>query len=280
LVRQSADLSTGLVKTLLNVRNRPRDAVRYAQDAWLNWSFGMNPLINDTKDLAVSIATFQNRENGMVRVTGTAQKDWKSRYVGVKDSQLSDNSSLTAYADMTHHLSYKYIGGFNLKLKSANNYGLVEHLGLNFNRLPSVAWELVAYSWLFDYFTTTGEFLDDVFTSPPGDTKYVILNTRYTCDVRVFTDGSPVYTPPYKMVVKIDSRPGFGGFKYGEFQRDVLSSLPHRSLRFKTVDEIGKNAVNRLLNLTSLLREPAISAGPVKRVSRYYTNSQVSRVVG
>jgi len=37
------------------------------------------------------------------------------------------------------------------------------------------------------------------------------------------------------------------------FDRSKLSSLPYGSFRFKSVDEVGKNAVNKLLNLSALL---------------------------
>lgn len=35
--------------------------------------------------------------------------------------------------------------------------------------------------------------------------------------------------------------------------RTLLSQLPSRQLRFKSVDEIGKNAINKVLNLASIL---------------------------
>jgi hypothetical protein len=112
----------------------------------------------------------------------------------------------------------------------------------------------MAYSWVWDYFTTVGAFLDDVFTSDPSKCIYCVKSELYTAEVvgTVRATANRAYPATTKYWEDYVDDAVFTG-KYFNFQRTPLAKLPNRALRFKTVDEIGFNAVNKVLNLASVL---------------------------
>lgn len=259
LIGKAATFAGDLVVGLADIkRTKGRSAIRFAQDSWLNFSFGIAPTVRDIAEISSSIDKYLRRQDHFVRLTGTARTEWLS-------SKKSSESSWIYGADThgimeaIHTLSYRYIAGFSLPLGSANDYGVASHFGLEFQDLIPLAWELVPYSWIVDYFTTVGGFLDDVFTSPGGTTTYVVQNRRYTIDYSV--------TPVHRAWRGSEFRgTDFQGYRitkdhttpcsarYYEFERTPLSSLPRSALRFKSVDEVASGAVNKLLNLVSLIR--------------------------
>lgn len=247
-ISASAKLATSFLHELLRIkRTKGRSALKYASDAWLNFSFGVSPLVDSTKAIAESIAAYLDHTDHNVVLTGSASKRWVS---GSTPSASTGAFGADIYTScrVVHDLSYRYTSGFSIAVKSGNNYGVGSQFGLEFGALIPTFWELVPYSWVVDYFTNVGAFLDDTFTTPSGSTKYVVLNRRY--NARMDVDGE--LRPAVKSTsVEQYLRPGF--YDYFHFTRTPLSSLPHQSLRFKTSDEVGLFAVNKLLNLSALL---------------------------
>jgi len=247
LIRTLAGSGSGLVKALLDIRRtRGVSAYKYASDAWLTWSFGISPMLGDVKSIAESLASLS--ESPVVgRYVGHAEKDWTSGFKRTSGAGL--HASLYGDVHLSHNLSYRYIAAQRRDLSTANNYVIAQQFGLEAGALPSVLWELTPYSWLVDYFTNVGAYMEEVFTSPPGSTIYVVQNKRYTCDVQhcgeVKNSGSYDWLN-FQLVLP-------GSATYSNFSRTPLAQLPTPSLRFKSVDEIGRNAVNRLLNLSALL---------------------------
>lgn len=250
LIRTTADSATGLVRSLLALKRKSgmRGNLKNVSDLWLSWSFGIKPTINDTANLAKSIALYLKSSDRAVKLVGSATRSWTS--------SSSSRSNIGPYgvemdynASGVHRLSYKYTGGMALHVSSANGYEAVDHFGITANNLPSVAWELTAYSWLVDYFTTVGAWLDDAFQSPPGDLTYLVLNRKYEFEGTCTIEPGRVYNgTDFRQY-----RHNRGSLSVTVLDRHVLPTLPHLALRFKTADEIGINAVNRLLNLAALL---------------------------
>jgi hypothetical protein len=282
MIHASASMATDLVNALVKIKKtKGRSAFKYASDAWLNFSFGVRPFVSDMNNIADSISTYlNNKSGGFTKVVhGSATKQWISNETQGA-VHLYGFDTLNLFEGL-NTLSYRYVAGVNFNFLTANNYGISDQFGLNFESLPSSIWELIPYSWLIDYFTTVGAYLDDTFVLPPGSTIYVSLNKRYTLEgalrynrierpndgiqARIANEG-----PPYKA----NQRPFF---KYIYFSRTALSSIPHRSLRFKTADEIGKSAVNKLLNLTSLLA-PNVNLDGKKPLPKGFDLKKYNRV--
>lgn len=249
LIKNQADLSHSLVTALLDIRKtKGASAYKYVADRWLTYSFAMSPMISDVQSISNAIADHMlGLSNTTRRFAGTASKDWLSvdKYVG--ETGLY-GASITCTRTRYHSLSYTYTAGISTEVSAANDYGLLSHLGIGVDQIVPSLWALSAYSWLVDYFTTTGAYLEDVFTTQPFTTVYVSLSRKYD----LVQDFDPVYNPSPGTLVTTTMK-DHGGMRVVDFRRTIEGSIPSRSWRFKSADEIGINAVKRLLNLSSLL---------------------------
>lgn len=246
------EASHDVVNALYDIRRGKLSAARRHAEAakvWLNYSFGIQPMISDSVKLAEALAEYQHGRNRFVRLVGKAEKKWLSSmnsYAG----PAAYGADLWSCYSLEHHLSYSYTAGFDLEVKSANPYGILEQYSLKPEALPAIAWELTAFSWMFDYFTNIGDFLEDRFQGLPGETKYVSLNKKYT--VKLVGRNYFKERDGFKITKSI---PGNVVVSYSEFNRyKHPAQLGHIGLNFKINKDVTAFAVTKLLNLTSLLR--------------------------
>jgi hypothetical protein len=148
------------------------------------------------------------------------------------------------------------ITGINTEMLPSN-WSFSDQLGLGMEYLPGVLWELTPFSWIVDYFTTIGAFLDDQFVMPPGMTSYIVVDRKYHCETS--SSASNARANPSYMV---SSPSGGGGITCDAFTRSILSALPHAAVRFKSFQastpdknktETSNYAVSKLLNLVSVI---------------------------
>lgn len=252
LTRSLSGLTIKALKSLdvASTRYKPLALLKWASDSWLTYSFGAAPLVGEISDVITEIQNYLDREDKVVRQRGGAHKHWTST-LSAEDYIPTTGTLARVRNYLTYKLSYLYIACRTLDLKSSNNYSAFEHLGLDFPTgfVPTL-YELMPYSWLIDYFTTLGDYIGDSFESPPGTTRYVVLNTKFEFTNNVSFEY-PHQLPTGSTVQSFQPKPGkLDGFL---FKREAIAGIPHRALRIKTLDEISSNAVNRVLNLASLL---------------------------
>lgn len=248
LIGNASTLVSDTLKTLIEIkRTKGRSVVKYASAKWLEMNFGLLPLIDDIDAGVRSLASWLNRSDRPVRITSHALKHYRSSYANRSAGAYGTWLELRESYDC--ELSYKLIGGYNLRLEATDSdgYNLRSHLGLRLCDLPSVAWELTAYSWVVDYFVTVGPWLDDMFYSPPGELKYLCLNRRFKADCL----GQYSYASNGSTILSSSNSPASASLF--EFERTSLTTLPHAQLRFRTVDEIGNFGLSKVLNLASVL---------------------------
>lgn len=254
LIRTTADAASDLIKSLVEIRRKPRGVLNAASKAWLQFSFAISPTLSDTEALLSSISSYMLSDNNKAVYRGGNKDVWVDRVlVNSDDPTLINGGWHCDYIQRRHAYSVQYTAGVKYNIRSANNYGITEHFGLDFGELPSVAWELVPYSWVVDYFTTMGDYLEDAFSSDPGNTIYCTKSQRYECELEgaVYFKRVSDWTSTWRSPRGIWNTEPIRG-KTFSFRRSVLSAIPHRALRVKTVDEIAKNSVNRVLNLASV----------------------------
>lgn len=216
-------------------------------DSWLTFSFGISPSIADANNLVKAIDDHLMGHDETYRDRASATRTWATSETSIASGSANANMLLSSH--MEHRLTYAFGTGLQLALSAANPYDLTEKFGLTFGDIIPAFWELTPYSWLVDYFTTMGAFLEDTFTVPPGSTVFLYETKRYTRSV--VTDIS--FSKSLPQVIVAGSNGGTSTQNYFGYTRTKLSGLPHLSLRFKTLDEIGVNSLKRLLNLSSLL---------------------------
>lgn len=250
-IRGIAEASAGVLQTLRSIRKGNFGAAtryRQASKAWLTYSFGVSPMLKDAEDIAKALAEYQHGRDRFVKLVGKAEKTWMSTATGYVGPGAYGADVHKAYA-LKHSLSYLYTAGFQINVKSANPYGVLEQLSLTDpGMLPVVAWELTAFSWVADYFANIGDFIEDRFVAPAGTARYISLNRKYTVEVT----GVNFFKPVSGFSI-LEQRPGMVRYKYFDFERTIPSSLPHIGLNFKTSDQITSHAISKLLNLTAIL---------------------------
>lgn len=178
-----------------------RSAAKNVSATWLEYHFGWEPLV---KDIYNAIDVLQNPYQP-VRVVGRAKASRTTDDSGTRNRWYVDTQSTFGWR-ISADLSVS-----NPNLYRANQLGLVNP--------ASIAWELVPFSFVVDWFLPVGAFLDS-YTAFMG---LSIANGMST----VFERTKLRYTYQYNMSPRIDAY-----YETVYCRREM--GLPDYSLRFKT----------------------------------------------
>jgi hypothetical protein len=249
LVRQINGLGMSTFKALLAAkRSKGQSVSKQLSDIWLGFGFGVNPLLKDLQSGADAVLKYVTRADRRVVVTGTATQEYVTGLINMSSSEAITSHVTLGFFKAGYHIQgIRYVAGVDIQVRSGSNYSVADHLGLKVEALPSILWELTPYSWAFDYFSTVGSWLDDMFYTLPVSTVYISKNYKYQCR----TTATPKAIYGAGVTASISGSPSVG--VYTKFTRVKIGSLPTRSLRLKTVDEIASNGLTKLLNLGSVI---------------------------
>lgn len=257
LIGGIADSGSAIVKALIALKSgrnsiHPAHVAAVAGDMWLQWGFGVAPMISDAQKAAEALASRSLRIRRL-RYTGMHYEDF---FLPINEIEFALNGTPGWHFDSRTVIQGRVqcrISGGSLRgvNSSFDNITLQDSFGLHANRLPSVAWELMPYSWLADYFGTAGAFLDTAFEAPNTDLYYITqsLFTKFTC-VKTFT---PQPSQIFGNVERVSASSEDFKMEIVKFNRSSLANLPVRALRFKSYDEIANNSVTKVLNLAAIL---------------------------
>lgn len=178
---------SGAVQTLSGVpAEEASDIVRSSANAWSAYSYGLRPLVKDVYD---SIETYQRRHRvcPLVRVVRASA----SRKIGV-DSPLfapfGAFQNVSGTFNVTGKVCFRVT---NPTLKTLDECGLVNPL--------SVAWELVPFSFVLDWFLPIGEFIENIVPPQGVDFLFGHLYTKgYGRTTSFFQGKSAVTIETYK----------------------------------------------------------------------------------
>jgi len=252
LVRQINGIGLSTLKAALAIKKtRGKSAFKQFGDIWLGFGFGVNPLIKDVASAANAILDYTTREDHSVVVRGTATREYTSSTTTIGADDIAWAMKMGHYNSHFHTQGIRIVAGIDLKLRTAASYSVPDHLGLEVGQIPSVLWELTPFSWVVDYFATVGPWLDDMFFTLPGVTKYVSVSSKYQCDST--SRPYPIFNDPVVYRGWLSGSDAVS--RYVIFGRASLSALPSRALRIKSVDEIANNGVSKLLNLASVFAQ-------------------------
>jgi len=258
LIRETAESAVNLLTELHKIstgRGSFRALRRRASAAWLNFSFGIAPTLSDISALSKSVSSYYNGVEGFAsRFTGQAAVSWMDE----QKNQISytEGPVLFSYGRTFREMDYsvRYIAGVKYNLNSSWNgtiHNFDQHFGLRFENLLPAFWEAVPCSWVVDYFTTVGDYLTDIVETPSGMTSYIVKCQRFRCKAWQNVSTSNIF-PSTRLVLPLGYR-GRHEANTVHFVRTPLQSLPHRALRIKTSNEIAGRAVQKALNLASVV---------------------------
>lgn len=146
---RAAGRAVGISK---NFRNWPKDL----SNRYLELIFGWKPLIDEVYN---GIDVLQN---GLGRENVNAYITTKARESVVLTRSYSSTTTLpsgTCTSDFRGHVSYTYRYRFPWRFRTMNQLGIAN--------IPSLAWQLLPYSFLIDWFFPVGNYLD-CFTATEG----------------------------------------------------------------------------------------------------------------
>lgn len=262
-----ADSLAKITKSNIGLLNRrgfkwtKRSVIEAVADGWLQWSFGISPTLSSIRDANLAISKFLSREDHIVRYTSRASmsNNWTPRTVSACPHDLYNHGWTLMNKQTTSALETHYMtGAFDLKLRSSNDYSATNVFSLNPSTIIPLFYELTAFSWVLDYFTTVGDYLNDEILVDPGSIIYLTLSRKRES----FVTDSP--TPIHfsfnaGKTLSFSSAPG--SYVIRQFDRQSLSTIPSRIVRFKTIDEIGLHGFNKLANLLAVQSSLAQSKG-------------------
>lgn len=235
--RRALSLTGTETRTLVQSWNRVAATPRSKRVAshWLEYVYGWKPLLQDVYDATELLADKINRT---VEPEGVVMASAKSsRRYGRRELQ-----ALGCYDEMA-----SYEGKANVKLKAhyrldSVSRSLLAQTGITNPAL--LAWELMPYSFVVDWFVPVGTYLEsltafdgfDLVTGKSGIVRKELM--EYVLDCNLKTDDRIVFG-------KCEKR----SFRY---YRSPLLFWPDYTLKVKS--PIGGEPLNRFLTATSLLR--------------------------
>lgn len=153
-LREAVDTARGAAKERARREKKPR---RVIAATWLEYSFGMKPLINDVKD-ACSLAT-AHPFAAFEELSASGRQEIEATRI---NNEVTYGHTRAKWTQIDEgHTSVKIKGA--IRAKNAPP-GFPEQLGLSWSNLVPTAWELIPYSFLIDYFTNVGRVIDGIST--------------------------------------------------------------------------------------------------------------------
>jgi hypothetical protein len=165
--RRLFDESHNLLDQLLRLKKRSKretaKALRGAiADTWLEWSFGVKPIVQDANDAAHAFnrVRFGVRADSLtIKATGSSRDvqflpdEACTTYPGLPGPTFNQKATITRNCDVTIRAQY-------VLSNPSQNMPIATTFGLDLSSILPTAWELVPWSFLVDYFTDVGSAID------------------------------------------------------------------------------------------------------------------------
>lgn len=141
-----------------------RDVIaKTVSDTWLEFSFGIRPLLSDIDGAARALGENAYRPPSK-RVTGKSRRmargDVTEGHIGMLD--FADGViGLNYQSQSTEELEVHYHGSVSIEhVDVAASASGLRQLGLGWPDVLPTVWELIPYSFLFDYFSNIGDIVE------------------------------------------------------------------------------------------------------------------------
>lgn len=137
-------------------QGQARAGSRALSETWLEYQFGIMPLINDVRDASRALNRLQNREP---RVNISSHKSNETVPVIVVDEQQRAHhvKTLTEIHTSTT-FNVRYYGA--VKLRTDPFGSVAQETGFQVRDFLPALWEWIPYSFLVDYFTNIGNIVE------------------------------------------------------------------------------------------------------------------------
>lgn len=140
-------------------RLSPKDQLRHVSNQWLEYSFGMLPLISDIESGVRAAERLHLNLPSKYIVHAVSEKYWA--YVDVISTTIwSGYFPVYIYRKAERFGGRRICGEVRLAQREPNFSGFNQSLGLTIRDFIPTIYELIPYSFLVDYFVNIGEILE------------------------------------------------------------------------------------------------------------------------
>lgn len=163
------DLTGGFYRSL--PRRRNKSFHKALHDSYLEWTFGVSPLLADIADLTVATNSILDgiqykRDRGYSKKTSTTLSSVSSKSVG--------HFNFRYQVKQTASVEVNIVGGRRVHVDYLSK--LSAAYGINFHSVPSTIWELLPYSFVVDYVTNFGDIISAI--SGTGQEHYYLSRSE------------------------------------------------------------------------------------------------------
>lgn len=194
--KQTLSMLNGPIKSLYRLFGKMEGTVRVMRpdEAWLVFRYGIKPAVNDIQGII----------SGMKQATGKKRESTRAK--GEILGHNSVSSTYMNFAGLTINTTVQNIitDSVHVSAVSLDEYvaTLASNIGFTPKGLITVPWELLSYSFVYDWFVNVGDFLS-AFAPAPGyqqlgsclvtqreiENVYTVSNLAYNAGYITLTRG-------------------------------------------------------------------------------------------
>lgn len=174
-------------------RPKGSDQLNMLSGSWLEWRYGIMPLIYTIQDIIEHVQNQSRFMQGkMLRKGGKVQFE--------RNHLISGGSSPGAYAiygKVDISVKTKYVS--KVFYKYVKPLSWQERYGLDSSALPSIAWELATLSFVWDWFFSVGDWLQSLRTSDARQVLGCVTSQKSTVVATAIPTSVKFYSVPAKV---------------------------------------------------------------------------------
>lgn len=211
-----------LVSSARDAKIKGKSGARYLADNWLQYQYGWKPLLQDTFG-ACELAYDGIKSGGIIHTASALSRAAADERI----TPHNDDSST-----LWHKYSWRVEARYNIRYR-VTNPGLMTSSSLGLLNPLSLAWELLPYSFVVDWFVDVGSFLNNL----DATSGLEFDSGSYSTNVSVIQEWAFRGKGPYRTA----SNPYPGDMVSGnlilkqrlrEKERKIISSFPIQEIEF------------------------------------------------
>lgn len=253
----TVDYLNSVKKTARRKRRSKRDMKEMVSEHWLEYSFGIIPLISDVQGAARAVANVigYRLPREVVNAKGESLPSLVQR-------RIVDNHGpwqLIVLAEDRQHAEVRYKASVNVTNNTPRD--ALDTFGLSFGNFAPTIWELIPFSFLVDYFTNCGTVIDSLAVNQAG--VGWILRSQKVSSSSYVTSATTVTNSPWPPAswnggFTAQSPGNNASLEIADFDRSSYGGLPTPTLRFKL--PFGSPVKNANLVALGVLHRDALGA--------------------
>lgn len=229
----------------LKRRLRKKDFGPALAESWLEFSFGIAPLLNDVNEIAsASISRINDSKFIRLSFTGDAESSTST----VASGSSPGSATQTNWSeDTVVKAKCRYIVGYRVSVSGPGPAlsNIIQMGGFNLTNIIPTAWELLPWSFFIDYFSNVGDVIQSNLVSLEG-VAWTNYTERWERSLTKHSFNVRSISPTFIRATKLSS--SFHKSTYSTVKREG-GGVPYSELRF---DLPGSRS--QFLNLAALAR--------------------------